>query len=163
MNPLPPADYKSAANLVGEWLLGTAQRGPGGWSWPARPDVAPGVNPSLYNGVVGPALFFVEAHRTDGDERWLEPARGAASWMAHHLEESAVGWAGCGLFTGIGGWALFLDELASATDDDEVRDQAATVVKAIMDARWISIPSAGAMARPGWDGCSGSSRSAPAT
>jgi lantibiotic modifying enzyme len=133
MNPVPPADYKSAANLVGEWLLKTAQRESTGWSWPTHPGIANHTDPSLYAGIAGPALFFVEAYRTGGDERWLEPVRGAASWMAHHLEESAAGWAGCGLFTGIGGWVLVLDEIASASDDDEVRHQAATVIRAIMD------------------------------
>lgn len=119
--------------MVGEWLLKTAQRGPMGWYWPTQPDVANDSDPSLYAGIAGPALFFVEAYRTDGNERWLEPARGAASWMAHHLEESAAGLAGCGLFTGIGGWAVVLNELASASGDDEVRHQAATVIKAIME------------------------------
>jgi len=78
-------------------------------------------------------LFFVEAYRTDGDQRWREPVRGAASWMAHHLDTSAAGWAGCGLFTGIGGWTVALDEFAFASGDDEVRHHAATVVRAIMD------------------------------
>ncbi|HEX8917468.1 MAG TPA: lanthionine synthetase LanC family protein [Chloroflexota bacterium] len=126
-------DYKAAADLVGEWLLGTVRRGPTGWSWPAQPDVSSDASPTLYNGIAGPLLFFVEAYRTDGDKRWLEAARGAASWMSHHLAQTASGWAGCGLFTGIGGWAVVLDELASVSGDDGIRQQAATVVAAIMD------------------------------
>lgn len=129
-----PADaYKAGADQVGEWLLATAQRGPGGWSWAAQPEVSEETNASLYDGIAGPALFFVEAYRTDGDARWLEPARGAATWMARHLEEALAEWAGCGLFTGIGGWALALHELALASGDDQARQQAGTVVRAVMD------------------------------
>src|SRR5919202_3459688 len=111
-------DYKSAADLVGAWLLQTAQREPDGWWWPAKPGMARDAATNLYEGIAGPALFFVEAYRTDHDERWLEPASGAAQWMAHHLEESAGQLAGCGLFKGVGGWALVLDELACASCND---------------------------------------------
>jgi hypothetical protein len=98
------ADYKPAADLVGQWLLDSARREGEEWSWPAQPSVGPDVNGSLYAGTVGPPLFFLEAYRTDGDKKWLEPAAGAVGWMTRHLEETASGWAGCGLFTGIGGW-----------------------------------------------------------
>ena len=126
------ADYKPAADLVGGWLLENAMReGEEIW-WPARPGVSLEADGSLYGGIAGPALFFIEAYRTDGDERWLEPVRGTATWMARHFNETSSGWAGCGLFTGIGGWAVVLHELASATGDAEARRQAAAVVDTIL-------------------------------
>jgi len=124
--------YLEAANKVGDWLLSTAQRQPDGWIWPAKPGVSTDVDNSLYGGTVGPALFFVEAYRTTGESKWLDAASQGARWMAAHLDEAKAGWAGCGLFTGVGGWALVLDELARASGDDEVAAQAERVVEAVI-------------------------------
>ena len=110
--------YLAAAERTGDWLLATAQRSPQGWSWPVQPGVSAEVEPGLGWGTAGPVMFFVEAFRTTGDERWLSAAQGGLRWMDAHLEESAGGWAGCGLLTGIGGWAVVLRELADAADDD---------------------------------------------
>ena len=96
--------YLAAAEQTGNWLLATAERGPQGWSWPDRPGVSAEVDPGLGWGTAAPAMFFVEAFRTTGDERWLSAARSGARWMDAHLDESARSWAGCGLFTGIGSW-----------------------------------------------------------
>src|SRR5271169_3154933 len=63
-------------------------------------------------------MFFVEAFRTTGDERWLAAARAGARWMDAHLDESTRRWAGCGLLTGVGGWAVVLHELAAAARDE---------------------------------------------
>ena len=32
-------------------------------------------------------MFFVEAFRTTGDERWLSAAQAGARWMDAHLDE----------------------------------------------------------------------------
>lgn len=124
-------DYLGRAQRVGEWLLNTAERGIDGWSWPVQPGVSPDVSPGLGWGTAAPTLFFIEAYRTDGDERWLDAARQGARWMNAYLPESIEGWAGCGLFTGVGGWAFVLDQLADAKGDDAARAQAATVIEAI--------------------------------
>jgi lantibiotic modifying enzyme len=125
-------EYLEAADKVGDWLLGAAQRQPEGWTWPVRPGVSTEVENSLYGGMAGPALFFVEAYRTTGETKWLDAARQGARWMGSHLEEAKAGWAGCGLFTGVGGWALVLDELAGASGDEEVAALAARAVETVM-------------------------------
>jgi lantibiotic modifying enzyme len=124
-------EYLTAAERTGEWLLSVAERDPRGWSWPARPSVSAEVEPGLGWGTAAPALFFVEAFRTTGDERWLAAAQAGTRWMQHHLTASAEQWAGCGLLTGIGGWAVVLDELAAAAGDTQAGDLAGRVLETV--------------------------------
>jgi lantibiotic modifying enzyme len=125
--------YLAAAEQTGEWLLATAERSPQGWSWPVTPGASTDVEPSLGWGTAGPAMFFVEAFRTTGDERWLRAAREGARWMDAHLDETAEGWAGCGLLTGIGGWAVVLHELSTAAGDKQAGDLARRVLETVAD------------------------------
>jgi len=87
------------------------------------------VNPGLGWGTAAPVMFFVEAFRTTGDERWLLAAQEGVRWMDAHLDAAAAEWAGCGLLTGIGGWAVVLDELAAAADDEHARSLASEFSK----------------------------------
>ena len=123
--------YCAAAEQVAGWLVSTAERGPQGWCWPLQPGVAPDVEHGLGWGAAGPVLFFVEAFRTTGDERWLAAATEGRRWMEAHLEGCLREWAGCGLFTGAGGWAVVLDELAAAAGDESARDLAGRVLEAV--------------------------------
>jgi lantibiotic modifying enzyme len=123
--------YLAAAERTGDWLISTAERGPDGWCWPVQPGVSDEVGPGVGWGTAAPTLFFTEAFRTTGDERWLAAARQGVRWMDSHLEAMAGEWAGCGLFTGVGGWAVVLDELADAADDNEARELAGRVLAVI--------------------------------
>ena len=69
--------YLAAAERTGDWLLATAQQSPQGWFWPIQPGVCAEVGPGLGWGTASPVMFFVEAFRTTGDERWLSAAQGA--------------------------------------------------------------------------------------
>ena len=82
--------YLEAAQQTGDWLLATAERGPQGWCWPVQPGVSAEVNPGLGWGTAAPAMFFVEAFRTTGDERWLQAAQEGARWMDTHLDGAAT-------------------------------------------------------------------------
>jgi lantibiotic modifying enzyme len=115
--------YAEAAGQVGEWLSSTAQRAPDGWCWPVRPGVSLEVDPGLGWGTAAPTMFFVEAFRTTGEDRWLAAARQGSRWMSTQLDASMdlpvrPGWFGCGLYTGVGGWCVVLDELAAAGDEE---------------------------------------------
>jgi hypothetical protein len=105
--------YLAAAERTGQWLLSTAQRSPQGLFWPEQPGISVEVVPGVGWGTAGPTMFFVEAFRTTGDERWLLAAREGVRWMDANLGASAGEWAGCGLFTGVGGWAVVLHELGA--------------------------------------------------
>jgi lantibiotic modifying enzyme len=120
--------YLEAAERAGDWLVSTAERGSDGWCWP---DVSGEVVPGVGWGTAAPVLFFVEAFRTTGDERWLAAARQGRRWMENHLDASADEEAGCGLFTGIGGWAVVLDEMAEAAGDEESRLRAGRVLETV--------------------------------
>jgi lantibiotic modifying enzyme len=89
------------------------------------------VDPGLGWGTAGPALFFVEAFRTTGDERWLAAARAGARWMSARLGRSIRREAGCGLLTGVGGWVVVLHELADAAGDEQARQLAGRVLERI--------------------------------
>lgn len=108
-------EYLAAAERTGQWLLSVAVRGPQGWCRPPQPGASAEVEPGLGWGTAGPVLFFVEAFRTTGDERWLaaaraEPAPGgirwslAPAWEAEHPQyrrrypNFAHGAAGIGFF-----------------------------------------------------------------
>jgi lantibiotic modifying enzyme len=124
--------YLQAAERAGDWLLATAQKSPDGWFWPDRPGAADAdVGPGLAWGTAGPVMFFVEAFRTTCDDRWLAAARQGVRWMEANMAASAAGWAGCGLFTGIGGWVVVLDELAAAASDDQARDLARRALETV--------------------------------
>ena len=130
--------YLFAAEQVGDWLLSTAERSADGWCWAVKPGVSSEVDPGLGWGTAAPTLFFVEAYRTTGDERWLTAAQEGRRWMSAHLDATIDGWTGCdlyiggcGLFTGGGGWAVVLDELADAAGDERARTLAGRVLEAI--------------------------------
>jgi lantibiotic modifying enzyme len=124
--------YLAAAERTGDWLLSAAERDPQGWFWPDRPGASSAeVIPGVGWGTAAPTMFFVEAFRTTGDERWLAAAREGTRWMERNLDASAAEWAGCGLFTGIGGWAVVLDELADAAGDEQASDLARRVLETV--------------------------------
>ncbi|HUJ65850.1 MAG TPA: lanthionine synthetase LanC family protein, partial [Acidimicrobiales bacterium] len=121
--------YLDAASQVGDWLLSRAERSDDGWCWPVQPGVSPEVDPGLGWGTAAPTLFFVEAYRSTGEDRWLAAAQHGRQWMSAQLSKVIDSPQGCGLMTGVGGWAVILDELAEAADDDESRSLARTVLE----------------------------------
>ena len=129
----PGSRYLTAAERTGDWLLATAERSPPGWSWPVKPGVSAEVGSGLGWGTAGPLMFFTEAFRTTGDQRWRDAAHMGARWMNAHLDAVAKEWAGCGLLTGIGGWAVVLHELAEATGDEQPRNEARRVLETVAD------------------------------
>jgi lantibiotic modifying enzyme len=76
-------------------------------------------------------MFFAEAFATTGEPRWLDAARHGARWMAASVDAVAAEWAGCGLFTGIGGWAVALDVLVGRAGDPEFTALAERVLRTI--------------------------------
>ena len=126
--------YLAAAERTGEWLIAAADRRPEGWCWPWRPGLTTEFAPGIGWGTAGPVMFFAEAFATTGDQRWLDAARQGARWMAANVDSVAAEWAGCGLFTGIGGWAVALDVLAGRTGDAELTGLAERVVRKVIAA-----------------------------
>jgi lantibiotic modifying enzyme len=123
--------YLAAAEQAGRWLLSTAEQRDSGWVWPWQPGVSAEFAPGVGWGTAGPAMFFAEAFATTGEERWLNAVRQSSRWMAANLEVTAAAQMGCGLFTGIGGWAVALDVAASAAADEELADLTGRVLRTV--------------------------------
>jgi lantibiotic modifying enzyme len=124
--------YLQAAERAGDWLLATAEKSPDGWFWPVQPGVSAEVDPGVAWGTAGPVLFFTEAFRTTRDDRWLAAARHGARWMRANLGPVGAQEEGCGLFTGVGGWAVILDELARAAGDEQARELARQALQTVV-------------------------------
>ncbi len=124
--------YLAAAERTGEWLISAAERRPDGWCWPWRPGLTTDFAPGVGWGTAGPVMFFAEAFATTGDPRWLDAARHGARWMDASLDAVTAEWAGCGLFTGIGGWAVALDVLAERAGDAEFASLAGRVISKVV-------------------------------
>jgi lantibiotic modifying enzyme len=133
---VPPVSsaYLPAAERTGQWLIAAADRRPQGWCWPWRPGLTTDFGPGLGWGTAGPVMFFAEAFATTGDQRWLDAAKHGARWMAASLDDVAAGWAGCGLFTGIAGWAVALDLIAEHSGDAETASLAERVLRKLLEA-----------------------------
>ena len=134
--------YLAVAERTGEWLIATAERRPEGWCWPWRPGHTREFAPGLGWGTAGPTMFFAEAYATTGEARWLDAAQHGARWMAANLDDVTAGWAGCGLFTGIGGWVLPLDVLAERTADPELSGLAERIIQTLIAKASLTAPGA---------------------
>jgi hypothetical protein len=69
-----PKRYLVAAGQVADWLASVGVEGRLGRSWPDRPEVSASGDSSLGWGGLGPIVFFADAYRTLGDDRWLQQA-----------------------------------------------------------------------------------------
>src|SRR5687768_18152032 len=70
----PDGRYLDVAVKAARWLRATAIPGEGGTTWPAVPPDAKTAGRSLYTGMPGVVLFFIELHRATGDRAWLDLA-----------------------------------------------------------------------------------------
>lgn len=124
-------DYLGAAEQTAAWLQHTARRDASGWWWPYAAEEPNEPSPGLGWGVPGPMLFFVEMGKTTGDRSWLEPAGHGLGWMEANLEEYIAEQFGCGLLSGVGGWALVAQLVAEVDDHDRARGVARRVLEAV--------------------------------
>ncbi|HKY05621.1 MAG TPA: lanthionine synthetase LanC family protein [Blastocatellia bacterium] len=123
------ADYRRAALDAGEWIRSTAVQTEKGTAWPADPADRASVNATLYSGVPGIVLFFLEAYRSTGDAAYLKDARAGADYLlAHMLTEKESG-----LYTGLAGIGFTLIETYKATRDEKYRQGARACVQSIKD------------------------------
>jgi lantibiotic modifying enzyme len=119
--PVDSERYRSAVQGVGHWLERVAVERGDGLAWPTQPTVADEAFPSLGWGGLGPILFFADAYRSVGEERYLDLANGGARWLRAALAERDEDLPP-GLFTGLGGFAVVFDELYRASGDERLRD-----------------------------------------
>ena len=124
--------YSAAVADVARWLSSVAVEQPDGLAWPARPSVSDEVVASLGWGGLGPILFFADAYRTTGDGGYLGQAEGGARWVRSLIDGDDEG-APPGLFTGLVGVAVVLDELYRASGDERLRADVARVIEMVAE------------------------------
>jgi len=128
----PDGRYLDAAIKAGRWLRATAIPGDGGTTWPAVPPDAKTAGRSLYTGMPGVVLFFIELHRATGDRAWLDLASAGADHLAATIPDSATNPGEAGLYTGLSGVAFVLDEAAATTGQAKYRTASVKALGVVM-------------------------------
>lgn len=122
-------EYRRAALDAGEWIRSTRVQTEKGAAWPADPADAGSVNATLYSGVPGIVLFFLEAYRSTGDAGYLKDARAGADYLLAQMGAEK----GTGLYTGLAGIGFTLIETYKVTRDDKYKEGASRCARLIKD------------------------------
>ncbi|MBM4059610.1 MAG: hypothetical protein FJ265_00725 [Planctomycetes bacterium] len=116
--PEPAADgrYRRAALAVATWLEANARTTADGTVWPVQPDHPDEVSTNLYSGTAGTLLFFLRAHASTGEARFLARARSGADALVAMLR-AAPGEDEVGLYSGMAGIGFVLHRAQLATGE----------------------------------------------
>ena len=112
--------YLAAAQDAGRWIQASSIQRDGAVVWPADPNDAKSVNPTLYAGTPGPILFFLEAFRATGDRQYLRQAEGGADALIADVAEEKE----TGLYEGLAGEGFTLAEVYLVGGKAKYRDAA---------------------------------------
>jgi lantibiotic modifying enzyme len=98
-------------------------------SWPALTDDPSTVDPTLYTGMPGIVLFFLQIYRTTGDKSYLTDAQlGADHLLASFAHEKRTG-----LYLGISGIGFVLQETFKVTRQEKYRAGAKRCVQLLAE------------------------------
>lgn len=133
--PLPSTELHGLARDLGQGLLRRAvEPGDGSITWIASaPDggAQRGLDPHLYNGTTGIALFFAALHRCGGEEQHrttalavLAPLRRKLAELAADPERSRRLKLGVGGFTGLGSFVYGFARVAALLEDPGLEEEA---------------------------------------
>ena len=128
--PAGPSGLDVALDAA-KWISKSRMETKAGAAWPADP-LRGVVDPTLYNGMPGVVLFFLELHKASNDKRWLDEARAGANEMIVQLAGHEARRA-AGLYTGLAGSAFVLEEVHRATGDGRYRDAARRAIRKARD------------------------------
>ena len=119
--------YLEAAQQAAAWIGTTMVETPHGPMWPADARKPETVSTGLGSGVAGTVVFFLELHRTTGDERYLDEARRGADYLLATLPEVLGGDSyhpAATLYGTVPGAGFALHEVYKATDHAPYREGA---------------------------------------
>lgn len=111
---------RAAALKTAEWIRSRGTRSPDGLVWPADPDDPETVDHTLYTGMPGIVLFYLQVYKTTGDKSYLVDARLGADHLIAILDVEKRN----GLYLGIAGIGFVLQEVFKATKDPKYREGA---------------------------------------
>lgn len=122
------SSYLEKAIQAADWLIVIADRRPDGIAWRAAPYAAETpLDYSLYSGSPGVILFFLELYHSTGEKRYLNIATRTADHLLNHISNEKA----TGLYVGLSGIGLALDEVYSATKKDKYRKGVMQCIAAI--------------------------------
>ncbi|HZQ93330.1 MAG TPA: lanthionine synthetase LanC family protein [Terriglobales bacterium] len=120
-----PNAYLATAEGAAQWLSASTIAQKTGVVWSSDPRDPKTVNTSLYAGTPGPILFFLEAYRYTGEQRYLKLARsGADALLASMRPQDDPG-----LYEGLAGTGFTLAQTYFVTKDTKYRDGALRTVE----------------------------------
>ena len=122
--------YLNAAEKAASWIRAADVRSPEGLSWPAVPKDPESVALNLYSGTPGVVLFFLQAYYSAGKEAYLRAAREGADFLLSRM----AGVDGSGLYEGLSGIALALEETYRASGNEKYRQGFSVCLGRIKDA-----------------------------
>jgi len=121
--------YREAAMKTAEWIRSSAVESERGKIWAADPKDPKTVSASLYSGVPGVVLFFLEAYRSTKDQSYLKDARTGADFLLAAIPDEKQ----TGLYIGLGGIGFVLNETFKVTGEESYRKGAQRCVQLIKE------------------------------
>lgn len=131
LTPLMAAEnpYVSVGIEAAQWVRASATKTDQGVAWLADPKDPKSANNSLYAGVPGDVLLFVEAFRVTQDRSYLKDARSGADYLLASIETEK----GFGLYEGLAGIGFALTETFKATGEAKYKEGALKCFKLLQD------------------------------
>lgn len=120
---------RNAALKTAGWIRSRGIRTKNGMAWPADPDDPETVDLTLYTGMPGVVLFFLQVYQTTGDRSYLVDAQLGAD----HLIESLDAEKRNGLYLGISGIGFVLQETFKVTKKTKYREGAQKCVRMLQE------------------------------
>ncbi len=121
--------YLKAATEAATWIRTSAIKNEVGTVWPSDPRDHKSVDYSLYAGVPGDVLFFIEGYRATGDRSYLRDALAGADSLLKDINEEKD----YGLYEGLSGIGFVLTEAYKASGQVKYKEGALRCVKLIED------------------------------
>jgi lantibiotic modifying enzyme len=125
----PPSAPLQEALEAARWITASSLSTDEGTAWPAVPGEDAPIDHTLYSGVPGVVLFFLEAASVTGNTVYLDQARQGADYLIGVLDEVTD----TGLYTGLAGLGFAFHEVYKATVEERYRDAFLECLRRIED------------------------------
>ena len=113
--------YLNDALLVEKYLQSVSIENDDGIGWPVKPENDSIVDISLYSGMTGIVLFYLELYHVTGDDEYLSKAQRSAAYLKRINIPDTLPTYQLGLYTGAAGMAFTLEEVFQSTYDEDAR------------------------------------------
>jgi len=116
--PFEENDWLSEAIKTEKFIKQAKFQSPEGTAWRVMPDSLNSLSDqTLYSGVPGIVLFYLELYHATGDSDYLEEAKTGAKYLTGKIEEGSFSAGEVGLYTGLAGMSYAILEVFRETKD----------------------------------------------